>query len=307
MRGASASALSSQSKKREPGPRVKAECGQEFVMTGAGSTEDEGCKDLVLRQEMYNKQVENGTFKVGPKAKYEAARMTEQAKCKHPFEGLRWGANSTSMYASCGKCGLKSVVLFHRAKGEEISSSTPDIPAEVTSEVLMVNDAHVVTMKAGMVMADTGCRKAVGGSLWHHDLQKEMDKLNKPYTAVEMHELFQFGPGQPMRSLGGWRYNVGINGRDEIFTIAEADASLTGLCGPDDMARWGMKLDFAVGTMETHGCKRTLQASDTSHPCTSLLEYPENRAQWFTTTADEVDNLAEDQPSDTFGPADHLR
>ena len=60
------------------------------------------------------------------------------------------------MYASCGKCGLKSVVLFHRAKDEEISSSTSDIPAEVTSEVLMVNDARVDTMKAGMVMADTG-------------------------------------------------------------------------------------------------------------------------------------------------------
>ena len=141
---------------------------------------------------MYNKQVESGTFKVGPKAKYEAARMTEQVRCKHPFEGLRWGANSTSMYVSCGNCGLKSDVLFHRAKGEDISSSTSDIPAEATCEVLMVNDAHVVTMKAWNVMADTGCRKAVGGSLWHQDLQREMDKLNKPYTAVEMYELFQF-------------------------------------------------------------------------------------------------------------------
>ena len=73
------------------------------------------------------------------------------------------------------------------------------------------------------------------------------------------------------------------------------------------MARWCMKLDFTDGTMETHGCKRKLQASDTRHPCISLLEYPENRAQWFTTTADEVDNAAEEEPSDTFGPADNLR
>ena len=86
MKGASASALSSLCKKRGPGPRVKAESGQGFVMTGAGSTKDTGCKDLVLRQEMYNNPVENGTFKVGPKSKYEAARMTEQAKCKHSFE-----------------------------------------------------------------------------------------------------------------------------------------------------------------------------------------------------------------------------
>ena len=48
MRGASASALSSLCKNRQPGPRAKAESGQEFVMTGAGSTKDKGCKDLVL-------------------------------------------------------------------------------------------------------------------------------------------------------------------------------------------------------------------------------------------------------------------
>lgn len=79
---------------------MKAESGQEFVMTD--SSKDKGCKDGVLRQEMYNKQVDNCVFKAGPKAKYDAVRMTEQVKCKKHFDGLRWRANSTSMYAACG-------------------------------------------------------------------------------------------------------------------------------------------------------------------------------------------------------------
>lgn len=73
------------------------------------------------------------------------------------------------------------------------------------------------------------------------------------------------------------------------------------------MARWGMKLAFTDGTMETHGCKRKLQAPDTSHPCISLLEYPANRTQWFTMIGDRVDNALQYEPSDTFGLADNLR
>ena len=58
------------------------------MMTGSdGSGKDkQNSKDFVLRQEMYNKQCENGVFKTGPKAKYDATKMTEQVKCKHPFE-----------------------------------------------------------------------------------------------------------------------------------------------------------------------------------------------------------------------------
>lgn len=72
-------------------------------------------------------------------------------------------------------------MLFHRAKDGEVSSSTSDIPAvipvdtppifsgcgpygeERPSKVMMVNNAHVVKMKAGNVMADTGCKKTFGG------------------------------------------------------------------------------------------------------------------------------------------------
>ena len=103
--------------------------------------------------------------------------MTEQAKCKHPFDGLRWGANSKSMYATCGKCGVKSVVLYHKAKDQDMPED-PEEPDPV-NKVHMVNEVHVVKVGAGMVMADTGCRKAVGGTAWHHELQDEMDKLEK--------------------------------------------------------------------------------------------------------------------------------
>ena len=124
-----------------------------------------------------------------------------------------------------------------------------------------------------------------------------------------MHELFQFGPGQPIRSLRGWRYNVGINGRNEMLTVAAVDTELPGLCGPDDLARWHMKLDFTDGTLETYGNKGQLHASDTSHPCINLLAYPENRTEWFRMTIVEdadVEN-EEEEPLENSGPSDNLR
>ena len=92
-------------------------------------------------------------------------------------------------------------------------------------------------------------------------------QVGKNHTGLLICTLFQFGPGEPIRSLRGRRYNVGINGRNEILTVAEVDAELPGLCGPDDLAMWHMKLDFTDGTLETYGNKGQLHASDTGHLC----------------------------------------
>ena len=79
--------------------------------------------------------------------------------------------------------------------------------------------------------------------------------------------------------MRGWNYNVGINGNDETIQIAEIDADVPGLCGPDDMARWNMRLNFDDGTIETYGRKRLIEASETSHPCICLFQFPKDDAK----------------------------
>ena len=64
----------------------------------------------------------------------------------------------------------------------------------------------------------------------------------------------------------------------ETIQIAEIDADVPGLCGPDDMARWNMKLNFDDGTIETYGRKRLIEASETSHPCICLFQFPKDDA-----------------------------
>ena len=56
--------------------------------------------------------------------------------------------------------------------------------------------------------------------------------------------MYQFGPGGPIQSKGRWKYPVGINGKNGYLLIAEVDAPVPGLIGPDEMAQWGIVLDF---------------------------------------------------------------
>jgi cyanophycinase-like exopeptidase len=107
---------------------------------------------------MYDRQVdEKGIFKPGACAKNDATKMTEQSRCRHPFDQLKWGANGKSVYASCGACGLKTCVMYSRADA---------FVAEAEEDV---KDVHVVHLTPGLVMMDTGCRAAVGGTSWHRD------------------------------------------------------------------------------------------------------------------------------------------
>ena len=108
-----------------------------------------------------------------------------------------------------------------------------------------------------------------------------MDKIGMRYKSFAMREMFQFGPGEPMWAARGLRYNVGINGKCEILEIAEVDADIPGLCGPDDLARWNMKLDFTDGTMETHGRTLPLLPSHSGHPCVSLLVFSDKQPEYY--------------------------
>ena len=87
-----------------------------------------------------------------PCAKHDATKMQDQTFCVHPLETLKWGGNESSMYASCGRCGLKTRIMYKKNR------------AFVTGvEVVEKHEVHLVTLKAGLVIIDTGCRAAVGG------------------------------------------------------------------------------------------------------------------------------------------------
>ena len=107
----------------------------------------------------------------------------------------------------------------------------------------------LVNLAPGMVMVDTGCRAACGGTRWHQELQAEMGILGRSFYAEEQDELFQFGPGKPIQSTKKWVYEVGLHGTVHRLVSSEIPAECPGLVGPDELAEWEAILDFSRGTM----------------------------------------------------------
>ena len=113
-----------------------------------------------LHNQMYDRQCHGGRFHPGPKSKYDLAKMDEQVECDHPREAMRWGRHQHSIYASCTKCNLKTVVLYSKKKDE---------PAKVFT----VGDKTIQGSECGpLAMIDTGCRRSVAGQKWHQTMQK---------------------------------------------------------------------------------------------------------------------------------------
>ena len=103
-----------------------------------------GIKDEALKKAMYQHQVdEKGNFIPGNKAKYDTSRLAQQAKCKHLYSDLKWGANGKATYASCTKCGTKSVVCWSKISSEEDEpvAESSDQP-EPTGKTLKGSKAH---------------------------------------------------------------------------------------------------------------------------------------------------------------------
>ena len=67
-----------------------------------------------LKRKLYEDCLKDGAVQVSPKAKYEPKWIELQVKCEHAYEELRRGANGTSVYATCGACGLKSAICYRR-------------------------------------------------------------------------------------------------------------------------------------------------------------------------------------------------
>ncbi len=70
------------------------------------------------------------------------------------------------MYAGCTLCGLKTCIMYKK-------NGAFDTGVEVVEK----QEVHWVTLEAGLVMIDTGCRAAVGGKKYHQDLQKRLQVL----------------------------------------------------------------------------------------------------------------------------------
>ena len=114
-----------------------------------------------------------------------------------------------------------------------------------------------------------------GGAAWHKEFQKELDKRRLRYRRVEQREFFQFGPGSPYLSVHRWVYPVGVVGCELTVEVSSVDADVPGLPGPDELAKWDAKINFANGTFEVLGHQGKLISSSTGHPCVGLLDYPE--------------------------------
>ena len=148
-----------------------------------------------LRRRLYVDSMECGQLVVSPKAKYDPKHLQLQTQCAHLYEELHWGANGTSVYASCGACGLKSVICYKRKsimmmQSSKMSQKASDSHDQQQPQVQQPSEPErtsgsnltfLVDLKPGMVMVDTGCRAACGGVGWHEALQEQMKNMNKVF------------------------------------------------------------------------------------------------------------------------------
>ena len=58
-------------------------------------------------------------------------------------------------------------------------------PLEITIDIDVASTIYSVKLGAGLVMIDTGCRRACGGRLWHERLREELDARGVRYHREE--------------------------------------------------------------------------------------------------------------------------
>lgn len=222
------------------------------------------------------------------------SELQAQIDCIHPIETLKWGANDTSLYASCKLCGLKSVIILKRLKG--------DLP--ITRSVHMVTNARSVRDHQGArdrcavgavssttfevrlaschLLTDTGCRRACRGPDSQRALCREMNEICFANEGRRVRGLFQFGPSPPVVASALWTYTVGVLGAETKLNIYELDSvspsidGVPGLLGPDELARWGMRFDFTEVTLGPFRERSDIVPAVSGHPCVSLLSFPKH-------------------------------
>ena len=282
----------------------------EAIMTPKpkGTKEDKkkGQREALHRQ-LYDKQVKDGVFSAGSSAVYDGKNIKAESECPHPFESLRWNPNQHGIYAKCILCNLKSVIAYKtfadddevkqklkprvvhvveaglRGDQRQVHVASRDLRAvhAVTEEHTTDAESslvYAVALKKGLVMIDTGCRRACGGRIWHENLRKELDARGVRYHSQQALEYFQFGPGEPIPSHTRWTYDVGVMGvaNYELDSVSEAIDQVPGLIGQDELVVWHGKIDFTDKSVEVFGQKGEIIPAASGHPCLSLLEFPDD-------------------------------
>ena len=237
---------------------------------------------------MYESRLgKDGAVTPSHRAKYDPARIAEQGRCPHRFGDLHWGGNAKSRYASCNKCGLKSVILY-RKREEESEDDEPE--NEVKETFMEASQTYLVEVPMGAIMADTGCQTPVAGPRWHQQFQSVMKAMGREFHAERCSEFFQFGPGDPIEATTKWVYQVGVLGKTWPFAIAEVDAGeerqVPGLVGKHHLKKWGVVIDFPEDVYRVGEKQKKLIYTSTGHPCIDLTDFaPHFRFPWRSTRA----------------------
>ena len=73
--------------------------------------------------------------------------------------------------------------------------------------------------------------------------------MGQTFQEEPQDEVFQFGPGKPIRSIRKWIYEVGVHNTIKRLEISELPVECPGLISPDVLAEWDAVLNFANRTM----------------------------------------------------------
>ncbi len=220
-------------------------------------------KDEALKKEMDARQrKEDGRLEPSPTVKYSKANLKEQLDCDHPYEELQWGANAVSVYASCKKCSLKSVICYKK-KG---TFMTKHVVENVNQQ-----QVYLVRLQRGKAMGDTGCHAPLAGPSWHKDMQDEMKIRGWKFSGREQYEEFAFGPGEPIVSNTVWTYTVYVHGRQYELEISEVPMECPALIGKDQLKQWQLLWDFENEIMLSKDGYLEVEYTKTGHPCVDLL------------------------------------
>ena len=112
--------------------------------------------------------------------------------------------------------------------------------------------------KSGVgIILDNGCRRNVGGSKWHAQVQAMLRRFGLKGERIDMQEEFLFGSDRVDRSICAWLYPVGVHGRCGTINVAEIESNCPGLLSADTMAALDISLHTRPQTYDigTHGIK----------------------------------------------------
>lgn len=98
-----------------------------------------------------------------------------------------------------------------------------------------------LTAEPGVVIADSGCRAAVGGIHWHEAHQACLKRHNMTWETEPESEFYRFGAGPVVESKVRYRFPITICGETDYITMSCVEgpaADCPGLASPADLKRW---------------------------------------------------------------------